>query len=690
VIWLLLACRNVDADGDGWKASEDCNDLNAEVYPGAPESCDGQDQDCDDLVDEEATDAGMWFADADGDSWGAGDGRADCDGESGEVDQDGDCDDSDPGTFPGADEICDGVDQDCDGDIDEDAIDLTEVYADGDGDGFGAGEAIESCPSDAFVEDATDCDDTEDTIYPGADEVPYDGIDQDCDGTDLDDLDGDGSAWPDDCDDEDPTRGEGFDEICDDAIDNDCDDEIDTDCQYFGGVVSSEPAAVIYGDDESIDCCGSAAGWHLWADADFDQDGYTDILMWSESDGTELKLFQGPFSGELYASDATATLNDQGFAHDALGTAFGDIDGDGHLDLVLAESRSPTGTASVYLGPIEGWFGESDYSAQHDAWYAAELGASVGLADMDGDTALDLILGAPGAGDLDETYRGEVVIADPLDGTPAACTSTAGLQHSGRGDVGRTLSTADVNADGIADLSTPSTHPWNDEWAAKTPALYVAHGPLTTCLETDNVDNSIRFESVYRWDVTPSTLPISLDIRDVDGSGYSDAMVAGTSGASDGSRAIRGFVFDGPVSSAASDDDASAVLISQSDSAARVMMRTAGDLDGDGHVEFVMSLQDNWWEKHSGSTYVLFGPLSGSYVIEEDAFGVLEGSIEPFDFCETDGCEHPGSLFGWSLGAGSDLTGDGIPDIAIGAPGFEYDTSTNDKGPGAVYIYSGG
>jgi len=688
VIWLLLACRNLDADGDGWKASEDCNDLNAEVHPGAPESCNGQDQDCDDLVDEDATDAGEWFADADGDGWGAGDGRADCDPESGEVDQDGDCDDSDPGAFPAADEICDGVDQDCDGDIDEGAIDTVDLYADEDGDGFGAGEAFESCPGDGRVEEATDCDDTEDTIFPGADEVPYDGIDQDCDGADLDDLDGDGSAWPDDCDDEDPTRGEGFDEICDDAIDNDCDDEIDTDCQYFGGVVSSEPAAVIYGDDESIDCCGSAAGWHLWADADFDQDGYTDILMWSESDGTELKLFSGPLSGEFDSGDAIATLNDQGNGEDGMTSIAGDIDDDGWPDLIIGEPRTPSsGVVSVYLGPIDGWFSSADYDVQYDGGYNAEIGASLGLADANGDNELELIVGVPGAGFVDETYSGEVVIMDFSGGDDVSCDAAGGLRHTGRGDLGRALATADSNADGFSDIITLSTHPRDESWGSETPTMYVAHGPMTACIETDESDGQILLSSISRWDVLPPTFPLGQRARDLDGDGYPEVLIAGTE--NDGSRSAYAMVISGPIEEVASDADARAVLQSSDSSATRIVSEV-GYIDDDGHADLLMTLQNAWTDLHAGSTYVLFGPLSGSYVIEEDAFGVLEGAIEPFDFCETDGCEHPGSLFGWSLGAGSDLTGDGIPDIAIGAPGFEYDTSTNDKGPGAVYIYSGG
>ena len=92
------------------------------------------------------------------------------------------------------------------------------VGVDADGDGF-----------DSIASGGSDCDDTNSTIFPGASETPYDGIDQDCDGSDLTDVDGDGidadqaiGGTP-DCDDTDPSIFPGAVEVPDDGIDQDCD-----------------------------------------------------------------------------------------------------------------------------------------------------------------------------------------------------------------------------------------------------------------------------------------------------------------------------------------------------------------------------------------------------------------------------------------------------------------------------------
>jgi len=223
----------VDGDGDGSPACQDCNDGDPDAFPGALEVCDGQDNNCDTLIDE--------GFDADGDAFTTCGGDCDdgdaavfpgapesdctdptdynCDGSVAFGDSDGDgsatcvdCNDGDPDIFPGAVEVCDGVDQTCDGVIDE--------GFDTDGDGF------TTC--------AGDCNDNRADTYPGAPEVWYDGVNQDCaGGSDFDqDLDGYtvvgspvGSG--DDCDDTMPGVNPGVAVDGVDGVDNDCDGQID-------------------------------------------------------------------------------------------------------------------------------------------------------------------------------------------------------------------------------------------------------------------------------------------------------------------------------------------------------------------------------------------------------------------------------------------------------------------------------
>jgi hypothetical protein len=226
-----------DGDGDGFLGSicggDDCDDADAAVFPGADEWCNGVDDDCDGAVDEDdALDADTWYQDADGDDFGdAAAPLAACAQPAGFVGDPTDCVDNDADIFPGAAELCDDLDNDCNGLID-DGVPTAAWYPDEDGDGFGdqgASPVLDCLVLADHVTDATDCDDSNPAIHPDAAEQ-CNQLDDDCDGiVDEDtDMDEDGDSWnacQGDCDDLDPDVHPGADEHCD-GKDNDCDGEL--------------------------------------------------------------------------------------------------------------------------------------------------------------------------------------------------------------------------------------------------------------------------------------------------------------------------------------------------------------------------------------------------------------------------------------------------------------------------------
>jgi hypothetical protein len=158
-----------DADGDTYTSDVDCDDSDASIYPGADEYCDGVDNDCDEVVDEDdAVDAGEWYLDSDADTYGADVSSAlpvdACDQPSGYVENDWDCDDGDAGVNPNQEEYCDGIDNDCDDRVDEeDAVDAGTWWVDADGDTYGnvADSQVACDQPEGYVDNDEDCNDSD-------------------------------------------------------------------------------------------------------------------------------------------------------------------------------------------------------------------------------------------------------------------------------------------------------------------------------------------------------------------------------------------------------------------------------------------------------------------------------------------------------------------------------------------------
>ena len=141
--------------------SDDCDDQDNDIYPNAPEYCNGESDDCDDDIDEDAMDALTVYPDLDGDGYGDQNTEMSmCTVEDGYTLNNSDCDDSlETGTAFNPDqlEICDGFDNDCNGQIDEQGGSEVSIwYMDNDGDGFGdLQDPLAACGNpDGYVDNA--------------------------------------------------------------------------------------------------------------------------------------------------------------------------------------------------------------------------------------------------------------------------------------------------------------------------------------------------------------------------------------------------------------------------------------------------------------------------------------------------------------------------------------------------------
>lgn len=338
---------SIDQDADGSPASEDCDDLDPEMNPDAQEVCDGKDNNCDGLIDLLAdgsapADASTWYLDGDFDGHGVSSPSIQActlpDGYSPLAD---DCDDTDPTVNPTAGEPCDGIDNDCDGLVDEAGASV--FYLDSDGDGYGqSSSTYTGCTApEGYVAVAGDCAPSDASIYPGAPEV-CDGLDQDCDGAADEeigvlwniDADGDGAGStatqvqsctqpdgfvatdaPRDCDDADAEVYPGAEELCN-AIDDDCDGRVDEDLlgtYYFDNDGDG------YGSSEGFEACEAPEDY---VPRSGDCDDHNDEIYPTAAercndidDNCNAVIDENPIDGTIYYSD----LDGDGFGDPATG-----------------------------------------------------------------------------------------------------------------------------------------------------------------------------------------------------------------------------------------------------------------------------------------------------------------------------------------------------------------------------------
>jgi hypothetical protein len=622
----------------GYSANdEDCDDGDAAINPDAVEECDEFDNDCDGAIDDDdddldTTTGSTWYADSDGDGEGTATSTKEaCDEPFGFVANTDDCDDSDDAINTSATEICDSIDNDCDGDADDadsslDSSTTSTWYADSDSDGYGDADVTEEAcaqPSD-FVDNAQDCDDTEKTINPAASEA-FNGEDDDCDG----------------------------------ETDNDI--SVNNDGEILTGASASD-----------------LAGSSLAAAGDLDTDGYDDLLVGATGENGTAYQCYGPITTSGSLSDNCVALTGENYG-DAAGISVagvGDVDGDGSPDSVVGAFRygGTAGAAYLVSGAVTVDMSLSSAAGIHMGEGSGDYaGVSVSAAgDNNSDGYSDFLVGAylaeSGAG-LTYLVHGPATGTNDLGDAAATFYGEAAGDQSGSNVIGNT----DIDGDGFGDFIISGYQEGTGGTAAG--AAYVYFGPATGNI--DLADAAVKLYGESAGDESGSFGDQPLDI---DGDGYDDILCRApdedtTANDAGAAYVILGTTINTNVSSGGGSwsSDLSAadikILGEAEDDGAGISAGQVTDMTSDGGSEIVIGARFN----EEGYAYLLFSDTlstGGTFYLSSDADAKWIGSSS-------------GSSLGTRAVGVGDVNGDGLGDIGLGAT--RDDSADTDAG--AVYIY---
>jgi len=413
------ADADADADGDGYDADVDCDDSDPAIHPDAQELCDDIDNNCDDQIDEGFE--LLWYQDGDLDGYGDPETEyIGCDPPKGYVTDNTDCNDTKSNVHPGAVDLCDGTDSDCDGD-------LLDENADSDGDGI--------C-------DEEDTDDDNDGVPDWSDSD--DGNEYVCSDTDNDGCEDCQSGSFDPANDGADYDGDGQCDLGDDDDDNDnVDDAEDAD----------DNNANVCSDNDMDTCDDCASGSYNPANdgSDYDGDGDCDAGDPDDDNDAVQDSADSDDSNPNICSDVDVDQCDDctyGYYNpNADGT---DTDGDGLCDIGDEDDDgdgSPDDADNAPLNPLV--CGDNDADSCDDC-SQGQYNTSNDGTDTDGDGLCD-----DGDNDIDGDGATNGVDSDNYDVNECSDDDGDNCDDCSQGQYSTSNDGTDTDGDGLCDVGDP-------------------------------------------------------------------------------------------------------------------------------------------------------------------------------------------------------------------------------------------